>query len=268
MPGHHVRRRFKRSQALVSQARDRDCDICQCCGCGDGSEVHHIEPLFLGGKDELNNLICLCTRCHDDAPDNPKEFFKYQRAGGSLWSVAVELIKSQKQAHQKLIKDVESKDYEEKLRLVDELRLKRWGWLSGRDVAISAMNTGEISPEDTVELALERLERVSFMASQYGKASKKRQFNISASSIKATLENIEDHSEELKDILRRHIMDELTEYAEEIRKQLKTAKENCGEQLNHLSSEMECAVEDIFEAIDRHEKYSCPDEKGQYQLAL
>ena len=79
------RERIKRDQKVVNETRNRDGDVCQCCGCGDGCEVHHIEPLFLGGEDALTNTICLCTPCHDDAPDNPERFLAYQRAGGTFW---------------------------------------------------------------------------------------------------------------------------------------------------------------------------------------
>ena len=43
------REKIKRDQKVVNETRTRDSDVCQCCGCGDGCEVHHIEPLFLGG---------------------------------------------------------------------------------------------------------------------------------------------------------------------------------------------------------------------------
>lgn len=48
-------------------ARDKNC--CQACG-AEGQEFvdvldeHHIQEVYLGGKDEIDNLITLCTVCH------------------------------------------------------------------------------------------------------------------------------------------------------------------------------------------------------------
>lgn len=29
-------------------------------------EVHHIRPRYLRGKNHPRNLVCLCTKCHDE----------------------------------------------------------------------------------------------------------------------------------------------------------------------------------------------------------
>lgn len=42
----------------------RDKHICKSCGKYPSSQVHHIIQRREGGKDELNNLITLCSRCH------------------------------------------------------------------------------------------------------------------------------------------------------------------------------------------------------------
>lgn len=47
----------------------RDNNTCQACGCG-GQEftevldIHHIQEVYLGGSDDIDNLITLCTVCH------------------------------------------------------------------------------------------------------------------------------------------------------------------------------------------------------------
>ena len=43
---------------------ERDKHICKSCGKYPSSQVHHIIPRSEGGKDDLNNLITLCGRCH------------------------------------------------------------------------------------------------------------------------------------------------------------------------------------------------------------
>lgn len=46
-------------------ALDRDEHTCQDCGAQDCRlEVHHIQPLCMGGTNKLYNLVTLCTRCH------------------------------------------------------------------------------------------------------------------------------------------------------------------------------------------------------------
>lgn len=65
---------------------ERDKYICQCCGFIDSSmEVHHIYPRRFGGFDDANNLITLCSFCHDGVPSNPDDFLNYQRQGGQHW---------------------------------------------------------------------------------------------------------------------------------------------------------------------------------------
>jgi hypothetical protein len=53
-----------RTDALVAAAR-------HCCVChrykGVNVEVHHIIPVFEGGRDDADNAICLCFDCHADA---------------------------------------------------------------------------------------------------------------------------------------------------------------------------------------------------------
>jgi hypothetical protein len=54
---------------LATKARKRDNYTCQDCGrqfeVGEyGLDVHHIVPIRCGGKDKLNNLVCLCRSCH------------------------------------------------------------------------------------------------------------------------------------------------------------------------------------------------------------
>lgn len=71
----------KRKATLGKKCFERDIFICQKCKIQDLSakklEAHHINPLVFGGKDELNNLIILCSDCHHFAPNKKEDFDEY-----------------------------------------------------------------------------------------------------------------------------------------------------------------------------------------------
>lgn len=71
----------KRNFSLRKKCFERDNFTCKKCKFEDKSarklEAHHVIPLFLGGKDELENLITLCFDCHHFAPDEKEAFEKY-----------------------------------------------------------------------------------------------------------------------------------------------------------------------------------------------
>ncbi len=92
----------KRNQSLRVKVFKRDSFTCQKCKIQDKNgkklEAHHMIPLYLGGKDEIINLITLCFDCHHYAPNNKSEFDEYIREemDGSLttfvkaWKKAIE----------------------------------------------------------------------------------------------------------------------------------------------------------------------------------
>lgn len=41
--------------------------------------MHHIIPIFIEGKDNLNNLITLYSSCHHYASNKKEEFEKYMK---------------------------------------------------------------------------------------------------------------------------------------------------------------------------------------------
>lgn len=51
--------------------------VCSNCGSEENIEYHHIKPLSLGGTNELNNIVPLCSECHSllhgKAHDREKE---------------------------------------------------------------------------------------------------------------------------------------------------------------------------------------------------
>ena len=71
----------KRNQTLRKEVFERDNFTCQKCKIHDDKteilEAHHIIPLVMGGKDELDNLITLCNDCHHYAPNKKQEFDEY-----------------------------------------------------------------------------------------------------------------------------------------------------------------------------------------------
>jgi len=45
------------------------CEVCGKCGRADrsGFDIHHIIPRSQGGGNDIDNLCCLCRRCHNAA---------------------------------------------------------------------------------------------------------------------------------------------------------------------------------------------------------
>ena len=71
---------MKRNQTIIRKSLKRDSFTCQkCCVKDEELNVHHIKPLYIDGKDELDNLITLCRACHHFAPDNEEDFKKYRK---------------------------------------------------------------------------------------------------------------------------------------------------------------------------------------------
>ena len=91
-----MRIRRSRSMTLRKKALERDYFICKKCGLKDLTgkllEIHHINPLYSEGKDELSNLITLCLDCHHFAPDKLEEFNEYMKE--EMTGTATTLMKS------------------------------------------------------------------------------------------------------------------------------------------------------------------------------
>lgn len=72
---------MKRNRTLRKKCFERDKFTCQKCKIqdkeGNNLESHHLIPLYLEGKDELTNLITLCSDCHHFAPNKKEEFEEY-----------------------------------------------------------------------------------------------------------------------------------------------------------------------------------------------
>ena len=106
----------ERKQSLRKKCLERDSFTCQKCKLEDFSrkklEMHHIKPLYLGGKDELENVIMLCNPCHKYAPDDEikfKEYIAFETDGTA--TVLLKLIEEvkEKEIFQKAVKEFENK---------------------------------------------------------------------------------------------------------------------------------------------------------------
>jgi hypothetical protein len=65
------------SSYLYKVVLKRDNYKCVRCHTKRDLQLHHILPVYKGGPTIEANLITLCSFCHDHAPDNPRELFKY-----------------------------------------------------------------------------------------------------------------------------------------------------------------------------------------------
>jgi hypothetical protein len=72
---------YARNKKLINLVLKRDIGLCVCCGFK-ATEVHHIIPLCMGGLDNMDNMVAICSTCHRFAPDTEEEFNKYCNNGG------------------------------------------------------------------------------------------------------------------------------------------------------------------------------------------
>jgi len=74
---------------LKRKVLERDKSTCQKCGFSGKIrelEIHHLKPRVSNGKDEVENLITLCSICHYYAPDSEENFKIYlsEKIDGSI----------------------------------------------------------------------------------------------------------------------------------------------------------------------------------------
>lgn len=50
---------------------EQDVIMCEACGINRCVDVHHLVFRSHGGTDDIENLIGLCRKCHEDAHNNP-----------------------------------------------------------------------------------------------------------------------------------------------------------------------------------------------------
>lgn len=64
-----LKRGSKAYRALRLAVLERDNNICQQCNMWNENPPHHVIKVSQGGSDTLDNMICLCTYCHDKYPN-------------------------------------------------------------------------------------------------------------------------------------------------------------------------------------------------------
>lgn len=103
----------QRNKPLKLKALKRDNFTCQKCGLEDKKatklEAHHIVPLYMDGKDELDNLIILCFDCHHFVPDKKSNFDEYmlEEIDGTLTTL-MKAWKLVRKEHPELIEEIEN----------------------------------------------------------------------------------------------------------------------------------------------------------------
>jgi len=100
---------------LARKAFERDDFTCQKCKTQDKTakilEAHHIIPLVFGGKDELENLITLCSDCHHFAPNKKEEFEEYMKeeCDGTM-ATLLRAFKKVREKHPELLDKLKSQE--------------------------------------------------------------------------------------------------------------------------------------------------------------
>jgi len=95
-------------KALRKKCFERDNFACQKCKIEDKTkkilEAHNKIPLVFNRKDELSNLITLCSDCHNFAPNNKKEFEEYlnDETQGTL-TILIKAFQKVREEHPNLI---------------------------------------------------------------------------------------------------------------------------------------------------------------------
>jgi len=102
----------ERNQTLRRKTFERDNFTCRKCGLKDREmikiEAHHITPLYRNGKNELGNMITLCSDCHHFAPDKKEEFDKYlkEECDGTL-TVLLKAFKKVRETNSELFNELD-----------------------------------------------------------------------------------------------------------------------------------------------------------------
>jgi len=97
--------------ALRRKTLERDNFTCQKCKredkTGNSLEVHHIIPLYVEEKDELDNLITLCNDCHHFAPNHKEEFDEYMKeeCTGTM-TILIKSINKVREEHPELFDEI------------------------------------------------------------------------------------------------------------------------------------------------------------------
>lgn len=105
----------KRNRILRRKVFERDNYTCKKCSLQDREmrqiEGHHVVPLWKGGKNDIDNMITLCSDCHRFVPETKKEFEEYmeEECEGTLTNL-VKAFKKAIKEHPELVEEI-NKEY-------------------------------------------------------------------------------------------------------------------------------------------------------------
>jgi len=105
---------MKRNKSLIKKVFERDNFTCQKCKIQDKTarllEAHHLIPITFRGKDEINNLITLCSDCHHFAPNTKKEFDEYlkEECDGTMTTL-IKAFKKVRLEHKEILDKLDKK---------------------------------------------------------------------------------------------------------------------------------------------------------------
>ena len=77
MSAHHWSPEWQRTRRRI---KNRDSWRCRRCGSPGQLEVHHVEPVAVGGTDDDDNLLTLCRACHLSEHDAATDSVRAWRA--------------------------------------------------------------------------------------------------------------------------------------------------------------------------------------------
>ncbi|MFH0831961.1 MAG: HNH endonuclease [archaeon] len=104
----------QRNQTLKKKVFERDNFTCRKCKIQDKTlrilEAHHIVPICMGGKDEIDNLITLCNDCHHFAPNKKEDFEEYlkEECTGTMTTL-IKTMQKVRQEHPELFQKMQEK---------------------------------------------------------------------------------------------------------------------------------------------------------------
>ena len=246
--------RIRRDQKVVKAVLARDGGICQCCGNANGAEVHHIEPLWIGGADEQNNCICLCCTCHANVPDDPALFYKYQRAAGSLLHLFKEVLGP---SNLHLFEEVSP---EERKRIASQFREQRWGWISGISLPYQDFKEGKLTKLEALLDIAELLDNAATTTGWVRRMCGSPRVALPKKSLHQQLQlKISDCQprkafEEFDQIFREYACLRIFDcFSTELCEAIETLKPVSPISLEHLTSLVDCAVEDVHLMLPKAE---------------
>jgi hypothetical protein len=116
-------------------------------------EIHHAKPKVEGGSDHIDNLLALCTVCHDKLHGRESNYLRKEgallRPGGDVDSIQQKTLKSLTIRHKEAVRD--SKDKRQSREFVDYSKGKAYAYQKAIDCYKGQMQSVKnIVAEETI----------------------------------------------------------------------------------------------------------------------